>query len=871
MASNSQQNYIRPQRIPVSSAIPSAKLTLSSLPRRPVPVPVPAGSLVRLEHLYTNHFTCQFAKNLPLYQYDVAIEEMGFKSKEWYEVKGRSRCALIMQSMISTGVFPPEVIVWYDEQKCLYSASIIQTPKLFTSADGQNRLNIKSLGNQWSTNDIYGYINNQAHEYPYDAVRILETLLKKSLQNQIQVVNNTCYFVNQKAKTLTGGFVERLGFIQALNLASGRITLNVQTKLTTFYPEMPLLDFIHMQIGANRIPNENECKKLNRTLKNCLVVTQQSNWKQAYEIDQFINKRPGDIKIESGQTLIQYYHDAKNITLTMTNYPCIQVYLPNEYHKPCHLPVEICRIKAWQVYDKLLSKVQEGQGPRKYIPKPNERYDAIMDVIHQCNYNLTSNRLCREVGFQIEDKEMLQVNARLLSQPQIQTGPNSTANIRIGRIPLDGHLFTPKPISKLAITYFGTNSKQDNGTMDTFIQTLLNVMKTYHVNVRHQKCVVEPNIDQITAYFRTMSEKGCEFVVCVMSARNEDDLKQLKAYIKDCGTIEYGIMTQCAVFSKIAANRSLPTYCENLLRKINFKNSGINTKVNLNEALKRKKSQNDSYMFFGADVIHPTNVTRQHPSIAAVVGSGDSLCSTTAVRVCRQYPKEGKCSIETILGLKDMVEQLLYYNVQANKVLPNKIVFYRDGVDDGQFGKLIAHEIPAIRQAFDVIYGTDRSNHPQLTFLVVKKHHNTRYFHYNDKTKETKNISIGAVVDTTIVHPYQNNFYLNSHNAFQGVNHPSLYHVILDEIGFTANELQLLTYHLCFTDPRSSASEAIPSVVHQADIAALKARDLFYDDGSSSATSIGGRSQPLQNPTLDDVDYEILDVHENLKNRPIFS
>jgi len=77
-----------------------------------------------------------------------------------------------------------------------------------------------------------------------------------------------------------------------------------------------------------------------------------------------------------------------------------------------------------------------------------------------------------------------------------------------------------------------------------------------------------------------------------------------------------GVMTQCAVFSKIASNRSLTSYCENLIRKINFKNSGINTKVNLDDALKNKKSKTDSFMFFGADVIHPTNVTRQHPSIA---------------------------------------------------------------------------------------------------------------------------------------------------------------------------------------------------------------------------------------------------------------
>ena len=55
------------------------------------------------------------------------------------------------------------------------------------------------------------------------------------------------------------------------------------------------------------------------------------------------------------------------------------------------------------------------------------------------------------------------------------------------------------------------------------------------------------------------------------------------------------------------------------------------------------------------------------------------------MRVCQQYPKQGKCSIETILGLTDMVEELLDYYQKANKVLPNKIVFYRDGKFDDFF------------------------------------------------------------------------------------------------------------------------------------------------------------------------------------------
>jgi hypothetical protein len=63
----------------------------------------------------------------------------------------------------------------------------------------------------------------------------------------------------------------------------------------------------------------------------------------------------------------------------------------------------------------------------------------------------------------------------------------------------------------------------------------------------------------------------------------------------------------------------------------------------------------------------------------AVTGSCDLSCSRTAVRVCEQYPKHGKCTLETIVGLTDMVDELLDYYQEVNHGLPNKIVFYRDG------------------------------------------------------------------------------------------------------------------------------------------------------------------------------------------------
>ena len=98
-----------------------------------------------------------------------------------------------------------------------------------------------------------------------------------------------------------------------------------------------------------------------------------------------------------------------------------------------------------------------------------------MNVVGKCDYKSASNQLCRAVGFQIADSEMLKVEGRVLNKPEIRTGPNSTANVNIGRIPLHGHLFTPRPLSALAITYFGPETSQNKAVVDQFTLDLLAV------------------------------------------------------------------------------------------------------------------------------------------------------------------------------------------------------------------------------------------------------------------------------------------------------------------------------------------------------------------------------------------------------------
>ena len=111
--------------------------------------------------------------------------------------------------------------------------------------------------------------------------------------------------------------------------------------------------------------------------------------------------------------------------------------------------------------------------------------------------------------------------------------------------------------------------------------------------------------------------------------------------------------------------------------------------------------------------------------------------------------------------------------------LPNKIVFYRDGVDEGQYQKVLDNEVNKIKNAcrsplFSAkerkfiskgmlldVYGKQAL--PKLTFIVVKKRHNTRFFLYENG--QTLNVQAGTVVDQDITHPSQFDFYLCSQAA----------------------------------------------------------------------------------------------------------
>ncbi|CAF5041895.1 unnamed protein product, partial [Rotaria sp. Silwood1] len=175
---------------------------------------------------------------------------------------------------------------------------------------------------------------------------------------------------------------------------------------------------------------------------------------------------------------------------------------------------------------------------------------------------------------------------------------------------------------------------------------------------------------------------------------------------------------------------------------------------------------------------------------------------------------------------KMVIELLQVFARSCGNTLPNRIVFYRDGIDDGQFQKVLD----------------------------------------NEDGKQTSNLEAGTVIDVDITHPSQFDFYLCSQAAIMGTSRPALYHVLHDENGFNSNDIQELTYWLCHTDARCSKSVSIPALVHYAHLAVYASVAYKFNDNDDETLEIDDDESTSETITLEDIKTKVMILNNNIQD-----
>ena len=183
--------------------------------------------------------------------------------------------------------------------------------------------------------------------------------------------------------------------------------------------------------------------------------------------------------------------------------------------------------------------------------------------------------------------------------------------------------------------------------------------------------------------------------------------------------------------------------------------------------------------------------------------------------------------MELIADLKNMVKAQLRAFYGATQKKPERVLFYRDGVSEGQFAQLMKTEVAAIKAACDEI---EKGYSPTITFVVIQKRHHVRFFPTDARNADRSgNVPAGTVVDSGVCHPTQFDFFLCSHAGIQGTSRPTHYHVLFDENRFTADSLQDLSYKMCYTFARCTRSVSFVPPAYYAHLAAFRARFHFDD------------------------------------------
>lgn len=319
--------------------------------------------------------------------------------------------------------------------------------------------------------------------------------------------------------------------------------------------------------------------------------------------------------------------------------------------------------------------------------------------------------------------------------------------------------------------------------------------------------------DDLYREMSKMIEKNIELLFCVIPDRGDTYGK-----VKQVAELECGILTQCIKASTLQRKGTDQSTVSNILLKVNAKLNGTNHKL---AAKSLPPLMKKPFMLIGADVTHPSPGQEQIPSVVGVVSSHDIHGFQYNKCWRLQDPKQ-----EMISDFDQILKEHLEYFEKQRKRLPDVILYFRDGVSEGQFQQVLTIELNAMYRGCQEY---KQGYKPKITFIVVQKRHHTRFFPPANSglgrdDHRNNNVPPGTIVDNEITHPNETQFYLVSHQSIQGVARPTKYCLLRDDSGFPIDELQTITYNLCHFFARCTRSVSYPAPTYYAHLAAARGR-----------------------------------------------
>ncbi|KAL8458016.1 hypothetical protein ACS0TY_035769 [Phlomoides rotata] len=682
-------------------------------------------------------------------------------------------------------------------------------------------------------------------------LRVLNTIMQEQALKRGCLVVGQSFFKNEPTSCIDigGGVLGCRGFFSSFKALQGGLFLNHDISMTTILQPGLVVTFL-MSNQNVETPFRIDWTKVIQTLKNVRIKVKHLN--SDYKVtglsersckEQKFSMRLGE---ENGNvltvvtTVYDYFVKTRGIQLKFSeNLPCINVGRPN---KPIFFPVELCYVAPLQLNTNELTVYQRSAMITKSSLKPEELVKVLADDAKRIKHEVEP--LLKSCGVSINGS-LVQAEGRVLQAPRLKMGNgepfiprNAWWNIK------DKKLMEPKGLEHWAVVNFSSSCDVRKTCLELAkissakgmaLSPPLHVLEENPKNKRKPPSVrVEMMFQQVQSRFRQHPPK---FILCFLSDKKFSDLY---GPWKRKTLVQFGILDQCISTS---SNKIDELYLMNLVLKINVKLGGLNHTISSELTRTIPSVSRIPTMIIGIHVSHASSGRADAPSIASVVGSREWPRISSYRASLRALPPKVQIIDSLFKPMSQhedagiVRELLLEFHASSGQKKPAQIVIFRNGLSTSQFHEFLNVEMEQIVKASNFLEANWR---PKFTVIASQRRHHTKFF----DADLGANVSPGTIVDKTICDLQCTNFYMCAHTARIGTSRPTHYHILLDEIGFSSDDLQELIHSLSYVFQRSNRAISEVAPVRYARLAAAQMAQVIKPDKMMNTSECKGGYLP---------------------------
>ncbi|KAG1736714.1 Piwi domain-containing protein [Suillus lakei] len=704
------------------------------------------------------------------------------------------------------------------------------------------------------------------------AINVLQLIVRQA--PNLKYPNNTRAFFTKDAgiQTLGGGLELWRGYFQSVRPTIGKVLVNIDVSTAVMFKQDTFqnvaLDVLKQKdVRALDLRADSpQFRQLKSFFKGVSVTLLH---RKGLKKIRGLVPNAGNFQFEN-TTVKEYFQKTWSRKLHYPNIIGIQV---GSKDRDEVIPAEMCVIAPDQRYTRKLPPEFSSLMVKFSSKNPQDRLALISAGI---NNSITSDQrsaldyqnspFLQDAGITVSP-DPISVTGRVLQTPKIHYGnPASSTPVQ----PQNGSwnvinqtFHEPKSLSSWAILNY---TRINDQTIHRFVNTLMNACKKLGMNVSPPAASqsgsgassVAKDMMSVGTSVNNKTGRHPELVLAILPTSSTDIYHAIKSF----GDVIAGLPTQCVRENKI--ERANDQYCANLGMKINAKLGGTNS-MPRSGALEKLMSA--PFMVMGADVGHPAPGMVNQPSVASLVYSFDRYAVRYEAMMSVQHPRQ-----EKIDELRSLVYRAIDEFGERNRIAPTRIIFFRDGLSEGEYAIVGKEEIEDITGAIDDMWRKKnlKSGKPELTFIVVGKRHHVRFFPKNRNEGDSKsgNCPAGFVADQGVGNPAVRDFYLQSHGGILGTSRPSHYITLRDDIyKHNSDDLQELAFTLCHAYARATRSVSIPAPVYYADIVCARGAFHFNPAMGYDAATISSNDDAFD---LERWRRNFKDKHANLSKKMNF-